>query len=425
MSFGCSSRGKVLSLTLLIPLTSSLPIVELIIQTQKTMKIVYCTNRIYKMGGLEIITIVKANALAEIPGNQVWIALADNSYSTIKRLKKVSVLDLAVHYYAEDNQGYWHAIMDLQKKRKYHRLRLEQMLNDINPDVVISTGMAAKRFIPKLKIKSNPIFIMELHSSRHLNMHLAQRWRDKIMSKMGEFYDNVFVLKKYDRIVVLTEAEKTGAWKHFNNISVMPNPLVSQIPDCSTCETKIAITAGRFEWVKNFESLINIWAKVTLRHPEWVLQLWGQGPDEEKLRAQIERMGMQGHIFIMGYTSEMQKRMSEASVFVLASRSEGFSLTTIEAMSVGIPTVVYNCPGGIRYVVKDGVTGFLVPLNDENAYVEAICKLIENEELRKKMGQAALKEAEKYRLDGIISRWMDLFQELLDKKRGQRNDDLV
>ena len=117
MSFGCSSRGKVLSLTLLIPLTSSLPIVELIIQTQKTMKIVYCTNRIYKMGGLEIITIVKANALAEIPGNQVWIALADNSYPTIKRLKKVSVLDLAVHYYAEDNQGYWHAIMDLQKNK--------------------------------------------------------------------------------------------------------------------------------------------------------------------------------------------------------------------------------------------------------------------------------------------------------------------
>ena len=87
-------------------------------------------------------------------------------------------------------------------------------------------------------------------------------------------------------------------------------------------------------------------------------------------------------------------------------------------MSVGIPTVVYNCPGGIRYLVKDGVTGYLVPMNDEDAFVEKVCALIENEELRKTMGQAALPESGTiwHRMK-ITQRWMDLFQELLDKKR--------
>ena len=381
------------------------------------MKIVYCTDKIYKMGGLEIITIVKANALAEIPGNQVWIALADNRYSAIVRLKKVSVFDLAVRYDEEDRRSYWHAIMDLRRKRKYHRQRLEQMLNDINPDVVISTGLSTKHFLPKMNINSHPVYIMELHSSRHLAMHQAQRWYQKLAVKLGELYNNRFTYPKYDRVVVLTEAEKAGAWAKFKNITVMPNPLIKPAPGQSTCQAKIAITAARFEWIKNYESLINIWEKVALRHPDWSLQLWGQGPDEEKLKKQIERMGLQNHVLIMGYTSEVQQKMSEASIFVLTSRSEGFSISTIEAMSVGIPTVVYNSPGGLPYVVKDGVTGYLIPLNDESTYVETICKLIENEELRRVMGQAALKESEKYKLDGIIQRWMELFQELLDKKR--------
>ena len=384
------------------------------------MKIVYCTDKIYKMGGLEIITIIKANALAEIPGNQVWIALADNRYSAITRLKKVSVLDLAVRYFEEDTRSYLHALIDLRKKRKYHRQRLEQMLNDINPDVVISTGLSCKHFLPKIKLKSNPIFLMELHSSRHLSMHQAQGWRQKLAVKLGEWYNNHFVFNKYDQIFVLTEAEKSGSWAKFKNVSVMPNPLVKQPTEFSTCEEKVAITAARFEWIKNYEGLINIWAKVIVRHPDWKLQIWGQGPDEERLKAQIERMNLQEHVLMMGYTSEVQYEMSKASLFVLTSRSEGFSLSTIEAMSVGIPTVVYNSPGGLPYVVKDKVTGFLVPLYDEDAYVDTVCRLIEDEELRKTMGQAARKEAEQYRLDGIIQRWMNAFEELLEKKRKKK-----
>ena len=127
----------------------------------------------------------------------------------------------------------------------------------------------------------------------------------------------------------------------------------------------------------------------------------------------------------MGYTSEVQEQMAKASLFVLTSRTEGFSLAAIEAMSVGIPAVVYNCPGGIRYVVKDGETGYLVPMDDEDAFAEKVCTLIENEDLRRTMGQAALKEVEQYRIENITQRWMDLFQELLDKKRGKRNDVVV
>ena len=384
------------------------------------MKIVYCTDTISQMGGIEIVTIAKANALAAIPGNQVWIAVSDNKQPSIMSLKNVKVLDLAVHYFEEDAKGYWHAFFDYWKKQRFHRQRLELVLNEINPDVVITTGKDTRRILPKLKIKSNPVFIRELHSSRHYGLHQAQGWLTWAIVKIGEIYEYGLLIRKYDKIVVLTKADKSGSWKNWDKVVVMPNPLIKQEKEISNGTSKVAVSAARLFRTKNYESLVNIWAKVILRHPDWRLQIWGEGPEEGHLREQISRMGLKNHVFLMGYTSEVQEQMAKASIFVLTSLTEGFSLVTIEAMSVGIPAVVYNCPGGICHVVKDGETGYLVPMNDEDAFVEKICALIENDELRKKMGKACLQEVEQYRMESIVQRWMELFQDLLAKKRKRK-----
>lgn len=373
---------------------------------------------IYRLNGAALVTIAKANALAAIPGNRVWIAVADNRYSAITRLRNVSVLDLAVHYYKEDNQGRWHAIIDLWKKRKYHRQRLELLLNDINPDVVISTGESARKFLPLLKLKSKPVFIREFHTSRHFWVEKSKKWFDKLLWKISELYDDLLIAYKYDKIVVLTRADKSGSWQTWDKVAIIPNPIIKQEKEHSTCTSKVAITAARLVDVKNYESLVNIWAKVVQVHPDWILQIWGNGPEENRLKEQINRMKLNNHVLLMGYTPDVQEQMAHASIFVLTSRTEGFSLVTIEAMSVGIPAVAYNCPGGLCYVLKDGKTGFCVPMNDEDAFVERLFILIENEELRKAMGQVALREAEQYRIEKITQRWMELFQELLDKKRG-------
>lgn len=380
------------------------------------MKIVYCTDTISHMGGIEIVTIAKANALAAIPGNQVWIAVSENNHPAIARLDNVTVLDLAVHYYEEDYKGYWHAFFDFWKKQRYHRRHLEQVLNDINPDVVITTGKDTRRFLARLKVKSNPVFIRELHFSRHYGLQQAQGWLSWMIVKIGEIYDYGFLIRKYDKIVVLSEADKLGSWKKWDKVVVMPTPLIKQAKEHSTCTSKTAITAARLVQTKNYASLINIWEKVIQRHPDWTLQIWGKGPEENHLREQIDKMGLNKHVFLMGYTSEVQEQMAKASLFVLASQTEGFSLVAIEAMSVGIPAVVYNCPGGIRYVVKDDETGYLVPMDDEDAFAEKVCTLIENEDLRKKMGQTSLREVEQYRIEKIAEQWMGLFEELVRNK---------
>lgn len=384
------------------------------------MNIVYCTDIVYELSGIDVITITKANALAEIPDNHVWIVVAGNPRSLVNRLKRVSVIELPVNYYTQDQKGVLNAIWDIFQKRKLHKQKLSDFLENVQPDVVISTGVLVKYFLPTMKISSNPVFIRELHTDRHYILNSATTWSRKLIALLSEWYDYGWKIHRYDKIVVLTEKEKSGLWKYWNKVVTIPNPLTYETGLMSDGDSKIVITGGRLAKMKNFSELVEIWVKVSARHPDWLLQIWGIGTERDALENQIQRLGLSNQVSLMGYTSEMPKEMSKASLMVLTSMSESFSLVTLEAMSVGIPTVVYNCPGGIRYLVKDSVTGYLVPLHDDQAFAERVCELIEDEEKRKRMGHAAQKESEQYKIEQIIPYWMELFQELLDKKRREK-----
>ena len=339
------------------------------------MNIVYCTDIVYELSGVDVTAITKANALAEIPGNRVWIVVSGNPQSLTHRLKKVSVIEVNVQYYTKDSKGLHVALWDIYKMRKVHKQRLEVFLENINPDVVIASGVLMKYFLPSLRLSSRPVFIRELHSNRDYSIQVATSWSEKMIAWGGYIYDYYWKIREYDQIVVLTESERRGWWKYWKKVVVMPNPITHWSGLVSKDNAKVAITSGRLAKMKNFSGLINIWAKVIQYHPDWILRIWGVGETQEELENQIKNMGLSEHVFLMGYTGEMSVEMSKASLFVFTSLSESFSLVTLEAMSVGIPTVVYECPGGIRYVVKDGETGVVtegLPKEDTTALLGEI-----------------------------------------------------
>jgi glycosyltransferase involved in cell wall biosynthesis len=119
---------------------------------------------------------------------------------------------------------------------------------------------------------------------------------------------------------------------------------------------------------------------------------------------------------LKGFTSDIYSKMRESSMYLMTSEFEGFPLVLIEAMSTGLPVVSYACPTGPKDIIDDGKNGFLVPVNDEDMFAEKICVLIENEPLRKKMGQEALSVSQRYEIDTIIPCWMTLFQNLKTEK---------
>ena len=381
------------------------------------MKIVYCTDSICYAGGIQRITIAKANALAQIEGNEVWIIVTDNKQKPVLPINpEVHIIDLDINYFEDDWKSKLHVIKGILIKRKQHRKKLKTVLNQINPDIVISTGTSEKNFLPQIHVNSNPAFIREIHSTKNYRRLSARNTFDKTLAILGEYVDYSIFIKRYDKIVVLTEEDKINNWKNHSKVIVIPNPLTSICTKESTLEEKTVIAVGRLEYPKNFQSLIKAWTHVAKKHPDWKLEIWGEGSKRVELENLIAKLNLKKHVFLKGYTYDIQSQMLNASIFALSSIFEGFGLVIVEAMSCGLPVVSYACPCGPKDIITEGEDGFLVEVNDEIVLAKKINLLIENGALRKQMSDAAKIKAEQLNIYNVASLWMQLFNSLNIKR---------
>ena len=102
----------------------------------------------------------------------------------------------------------------------------------------------------------------------------------------------------------------------------------------------------------------------------------------------------------------------ESSICVLSSRYEGFSLVIMEAMACGVPVVSFDCPHGPRNIIKHGEDGLLVEYLNPQALADGLCQLIENEDLRKRLGSNARNNILRFSQDTIMGQWDALFHKI-------------
>jgi glycosyltransferase involved in cell wall biosynthesis len=158
--------------------------------------------------------------------------------------------------------------------------------------------------------------------------------------------------------------------------------------------------------------MVRAFAPVAAAHPEWQLHVYGAGPEDRALEAQVEELGLTGQVRLCGYSLDLRSVLASASVYALTSHTESFSMSLIEAMSVGLPTVAMDCPRGPREIVRDGETGYLVPDADEDAFTAALLRLVEDAELRRRLGAGALARSHLWSMDAVGARWTELFARL-------------
>lgn len=381
------------------------------------MKIVYCLNSIRYLGGIQRVTIVKANALAEVEGNEVHIVVTDNKNGvfTESLSSKVHLIDLDINYYEDDYKSRLNVLKGILIKRREHKKRLKSVLNEIQPDIVISVGQSEKNMLPSIKGKWKTI--REFHYTKNYRFNHATNLYEKILAFLGNLYDYSFKIKQYDQIVLLTKEDKETNWKQFKNITVIPNPISFQTEKKSTLINKKIVSVGRLALPKNYASLIRAFKLVVDKHPDWILEIYGNGPQEIELKSLIAKLNLEKHVFLKGFSANIKEVMSSSSIFALTSIFEGFGLVIIEAMACGLPVVSYDCPCGPKDIITDNKDGFLIPVNNEVLLAEKISLLIKNEKLRKQMGLAAASKANLYKIENIIPIWMNLFKKLSNDKR--------
>jgi len=150
-------------------------------------------------------------------------------------------------------------------------------------------------------------------------------------------------------------------------------------------------TLARLYVTKGLTYLLDTAALVKQKHPGVEFRVFGDGELREELLAKAERLGLDGKsIFPGAFASreELARIMSNTDIFLLSSILEGQPLVVVEAMAYGCPIVTTNV-GGIPELIQDGVNGLMCPPEKPECLAEKINRLIEDSELRKKLGHAA------------------------------------
>ena len=154
------------------------------------------------------------------------------------------------------------------------------------------------------------------------------------------------------------------------------------------------------------------WKIIASKRSDWTLKLVGEGEQKKALMNQCKALGIESTVVFEGATQNMAKAYCDSSLFLLTSRFEGFGLVLAEAMQCGVPCVSFDCPHGPADIIDNGKNGMLVENGNIEAFADAVLKLIDDEELRTRMGKAAIEKAKAYLPETIMPQWITLFNQL-------------
>ena len=183
----------------------------------------------------------------------------------------------------------------------------------------------------------------------------------------------------------------------------------------------LVVYTGRLHEAKGLERLVAAWPTVLSRHDRARLWLVGQGPLHRRLTDQISTSGLCGRVLLTGSFDDVADVLAAADVFVLPSRQEGLSVSLLEAMAAGLPSVATDIPGN-RQLLGDSAFGRLVRLSDDPVSLgAAIADLLADPAASERLGRLARAHVEaNYSLQQMVDAHLKLFDRLLENSQAGR-----
>lgn len=163
---------------------------------------------------------------------------------------------------------------------------------------------------------------------------------------------------------------------------------------------RVILNIGELLPNKGQRFAIEAMKEVVRRHKNALLVIAGNGPERTALEAQVNETGLTDSVRFIGYCTCLEKWQRAAEMLVACSRREGLPLNVVETMLSGNPAVVSDNRGH-RELVDDGVTGFIVPHGDSVAIADRICRLLDDGDMRTRMGDAALSKGLLYSAENV------------------------
>lgn len=220
--------------------------------------------------------------------------------------------------------------------------------------------------------------------------------------------------KYCDYVVTLTEKDKR-LWelglKNINSeIFAIANPSpYGAIENIASLDYKVILAIGRLTHVKGFDLLIEAWSQVCQSNKDWTLRIVGSGEEEEKLKQQAEKLGIDNKIEFISATKNVEQYYKTSSFYCLSSRHEGFPMVLLEAQAFGLPIVSFDCDTGPSEIINHNFNGYLCKVNEPESLALGLIKMINsNKDGFEEMSYRSKLNSENYTIDKIVEKWKDV-----------------
>lgn len=285
--------------------------------------------------------------------------------------------------------------------RTYSMLR--RLIQEQGYKLVITHTSLASFFtrLAEKGLRSRPITINVVHG------YLFDDSSNKMKATVLKAAER-FTMPETDMILTMNQYDTQWASRTF------PSKHVQYIPGMGVNDQRLKETGGVASWSSKKDFLLVYPAEFSKRKnqamliralallPEYVkLLLPGEGELLVPCKTLAKKLGVEKRVLFPGYISNVGDAFSAAAVAVSSSRSEGLPFNIIEAMLSGLPVIASDVKGNAD-LVQHGVTGYLFPYNDEEAFARAVEALIENRALRKAMGENGQRFAASFRIQRVL-----------------------
>ncbi len=353
------------------------------------MKII-CYLNMLNCGGAERVMSVLANGLHRL-GHSVTVVTDYSSPNDYPLDEGVDRVIFGGAFTGIDAKG--------RLKRTFSRIvKLRKLCKQKDADVVISfieeansrailatCGLKTKNLI---SVRADPRHLRKSRANR-IQMKLFYPWAEGCVYQTEDARQAMPVnLQKKSR-VILNPVSDT-----FYGVQGTPGA------------EKRVVSCGRLTKQKRFDLLIDAFDRVCDEFPDYKLEIYGVGLDQEKLQAQIEGLGRQDRIRLMGRCEDVPNTIKDASLFVLSSDYEGLPNALMEAMVLSLPVASTDCGGGgARALITHGEDGLIVPCDDVDALAEAIRQNLADPAAAIRRGKRAGEKAKNYTSQQVVAQW--------------------
>lgn len=278
---------------------------------------------------------------------------------------------------------------------------MKNYIKNSNANIMISTRTFLNEWLSECS-KDNVITIGWEHNHYHDNMKYAV---DVIRSCKNLDY---FVLVSKD----LYQFYRKKLTDYKCRCVYIPNILDTIPARLAKLEQKRLVSVGRLSKEKGYLDLLRIYNVLVKEHPDWTLDIIGDGPEREVLEEYIKEHHLEEKVTLHGFQGKeyIGEILNQSSIYLMTSYTESFGIVLIEAMSYGLPCVAFSSAEGAKELINSGSNGYLIKNRNNRAYIKKVEDLMKDIEIRKRIGKMGRKSIKKYSGDEVIKSWLDIIE---------------